>query len=50
MTDTENHAKMEFMDRLLTEPEMIPYDLSVHEFENLLDILLFNLIDSADNK
>jgi hypothetical protein len=36
------------MNRLLNEPEMIPADLSIQEFENLLDIMLYFVIDSVD--
>lgn len=40
--------KIDFMNKILTDPELIPCDLNVQEFENLLDIMLFFVIDSVD--
>ena len=51
LADTEKTTmmvKIEFMNRLLGEPELVPCDLSVQDFENLLDIMLFFIIDSVD--
>ena len=53
LADTEKTTllqKIELMNRLLTEPELIPSELSVQEFENLLDIMLFFVIDSVDGQ
>jgi hypothetical protein len=42
--------KIEFMNRLMTEADLVPTDLNVQEFENLLDIMLFFIIDAVDGQ
>ena len=42
--------KIEFMNRVLQETDLIPADLNVQEFENLLDIMLFFIIDAVDGQ
>lgn len=46
--NTEVRDKIEFMDRLINDPTLIPGTLSIQEFENLLDIMLFFVIESVD--